>query len=57
MATFAQCRYLQTLAEKCRERGIELPEEVKDHLRNANLLSMEEAAELIDNLKFEMGWK
>lgn len=57
MATFAQYRYLQTLAEKCQERGIELPEEVKDQLRNANLLSMEEAAELIDNLKFEMGWQ
>ena len=57
MATFAQCRYLQTLAEKCRERGIELPEEVKDQLRDAQGLSVGEAAELIDNLKFEMGWK
>lgn len=57
MATFAQCHYLQALAEKCQERGIELPEEVKDQLWDKENLSNEEAAELIDTLKFELGWK
>ena len=57
MATFAQIRYLQTLAEKCRERGIELSEEIKDQLRDPQHLSADKAVELIDSLKFEMGWK
>lgn len=54
--TFAQCRYLNTLAQKCRVDGIELPEEAWDKLRGLNDLTAEEAGELINDLKFELGW-
>ena len=55
--TFAQSRYINVLANECRTRGIELPEEVQNQIRNLNDLSAKEARELIDNLKLEMGWK
>jgi len=54
MATYAQSRYINTLLQKCRERGIEIPEEVKE--RVSNELTAEEASELIEALKFELGW-
>jgi hypothetical protein len=54
--TFAQARYLNTLAQQCRVDGVELPEEVWDKLRDLNELTAEEAGELIEDLKFELGW-
>lgn len=56
LATFSQCRYLNTLSQECSRRGIEIPEEIKDQLRAPDKLTGEEAGELIDNLKFELGW-
>lgn len=55
--TFAQARYLNTLAQKCRVDGIDLPEEVLDKLRDLENLTAEEAGRLIDDLKFELGWE
>lgn len=54
--TFPQARYLNTLAQQCRADGIELPEEVWDKLRDLEELTAEEAGELIEDLKFELGW-
>ena len=56
MITPRQYQYLQALVEMCQEKSIELPEEVKDQLCNKQDLTVEEAAELIDNIKFELGW-
>ena len=56
MITPRQYQYLQALSEMCQEKGIELPEAVKDQLRDKQDLTVEEAAELIDNIKFELGW-
>ena len=55
--TPAQYEYLNALVQACENRGIELPEEVKDQVRNAPELSILEAGELIDDLKFELGWR
>ncbi len=55
--TFAQARYLNTLAQQCRADGIELPEEMWDRLRDLDELTSEEAGELIDDIKFELGWE
>lgn len=57
MATPAQCDYLRTLWRACAQRGIELPAEVEDKLRDVTGLSNEEAGEIINDLKFELGWK
>jgi len=54
--TFPQARYLNTLVQQCRARGVELPEEVWDKLRDLEDLTAEEAGELINDLKFELGW-
>jgi len=56
LATFSQCRYLNTLSQECGRRGVEIPEEIKDKLIAPDKLTSEEASELIDNLKFELGW-
>ncbi len=56
-ATFAQCRYLNTLTIECDKKAIELPEEIKDQLYDIQNLSAQEASELIDALKLELGWR
>jgi len=54
--TAAQLRFLELLEQECDNRRIEVPEEIRDQIRSAQYLSREEASELIDALKFELGW-
>lgn len=54
--SYAQSKYLNTLAQECRARGIELPEKIKDELRDMHKMTMQRATVLIGALKFELGW-
>lgn len=55
--TFAQARYLNTLVLECEKRGIELSEDIREQIVGKQDMGAAEAGELIDDLKFELGWE
>ena len=52
----AQRNYLEKLSAKCKERGIEIPVEILEEIDDLELSSLR-ASEIIDALKFELGWR
>lgn len=54
-ATLSQHRCINDLVIRCQERKIELPFEILDKIRNSSLSSTS-AKDIIDDLKFELGW-
>jgi len=55
LATLSQRRYINDLVIRCQERKIELPFEILDKIRDSSLSSAS-ASDIIDDLKFELGW-
>lgn len=55
-ATVAQRKYLKHLIETCRQRGIELPNELLEQADDRDL-TVRQASELIDAVRMELGWK
>ncbi len=55
MTTPAQRGYIGILLENCEDRGIEISVELLEEIED-NELSIARASEIIDDLKFELGW-
>jgi len=53
-ATRPQLEYIRALIHDCTCRFIEVPHEIYEALEEG--IDKEEAAEIIENLKFELGW-
>ncbi len=55
MSTFSQRNYINILIRECEKRGIEIPHQLKAEIEEEDL-STPRASEIIDDLKFELGW-
>lgn len=56
MMTLYQKRHINILLEHCQDRKIEIPEELLEEIEHKNV-SAKRASEIIDDLKFELGWR
>ena len=54
--TPAQKHYLRILLQNCDERGIEVPVETEEEIEDGDM-TVERASEIIEGLKFELGWR
>lgn len=54
-ATHHQRNYMDVLIKACQRRGIELPVELLEEINDEDL-TCRRASEIIDELKFEIGW-
>lgn len=55
LITPRQKEYILSLMEKCRNRRIEIPEEIIEEIYDMGSVTIEEASDIIENLKFELG--
>ena len=56
MASQEQIQYIYGLLAICKEKGIELPIDLLEELDDG-IPSKERASEIIDDIKFELGWE
>jgi len=56
MASPAQHNYLNILIDACEDYRIEVPYDIREEIEDPDL-SVERAGEIIDELKFELGWE
>jgi len=56
MVSPGQEYYIGVLVETCYDRGVEIPHETMEDIMDPELTS-KRANEIINELKFELGWK